>query len=617
MTLRPSALAPRLLLLAPLLLAPGCTTLVCGAGTEEVDGVCVAVPDPVFDDDDATSDDDDALDDDDSADDDDAIDDDDSAGDDDDSTPLGPPPPPVFPETVGTVSITVVTADAPYAGTDSNTLSVCLTATDCFSLNIPDVNDYERGATGVLHFEGVGLPRTSIDRVELRSANGTDRWEPSCLAVQLDGEPVYCEPLSGLYFGEEAGELESWIDPAGLHTTCASCFPDTLTHGPMLGALEPDGARVWVRTDATRLVGLRVSDDLDLTDAPVVAWAWTSPLNDYAATLQATGLAPDTDYYYGVEVDGVLSGLARPFTTGPAPGAPGLTRFAFGSCSKADDQPIFATVAAEEPDIFLFVGDNHYGNTGVVDALRWNYRWSLERPERAALAATTSTLATWDDHDYTGNNTDATAPGRAHALRVFGEYWANPSVGTAAIPGTFFLQSHGDVDFVVLDDRYHRGLDGSILGGEQQQWLLDVLSASTATFKFVVTGSQWTADGSADSWASFVPQRDVIFDHIRDEGIDGVVLLSGDVHRSEFRVIDRTSAGAYDLPELTSSPLANSNSGCPNEGEIQVCADSSDYYIVVDVDTLAADPTLEARMMDVAGTQIGTYSTTLSALSVP
>jgi len=611
--------APAALAALVLLLAPGCPTLVCGEGTEEVDGVCVPVADPVFDDDDAIDDDDATIDDDDSSsDDDDATsDDDDSSGDDDDSTPLEPPPPPVYPSTVGTVSITVATADAPYAGTDDNTLSVCLTATDCFSLNVPDVNDYERGSTGVLHFEDVGLPRADIDRVEIRSTSGADRWEPSCLAVQLDGEPVYCEPLSGLYFGEEPDELESWIDPGGLHTTCGSCYPDVLTHGPMLGGLEPDGARVWARTDATRLVGLRVSADADLTTAPVVAWAWPSPLDDYAVTLQATGLAPDTDYYYGVEVDGALTTSAVPFTTGPAPGTSGTTRFAFGSCSKADDQPIFATIAAEDPDLFLFVGDNHYGNTGVVDALRWNYRWSLERPERAALAATTSTLATWDDHDYTGNNTDATAPGRANALRVFDEYWANPSLGAPGIPGTFFVQSHGDVDFILLDDRYHRGLDGSILGGDQQQWLLDVLSASTATFKFVVTGSQWTADGSNDSWASFVPQRDVILDHIRDEGIDGVVLLSGDVHRSEFRVIERGSVGGYDLPELTSSPLANTNSGCPNEAEIQLCADSNDYYIVVDVDTLAFDPSIEARMVDVAGTEIGSFSTTLSALTVP
>ncbi len=581
--------------------------------------------DTVADDDDLTAGDDDTGDDDTGDDDtgDDDSGDDDSADDDDATDPLpGPiaapqPPPPSFPSTIDTVSITIVTADLAYAGTDENQLSVCLSDTDCFSLDTPELNDHERGETNVHHYEGTGLPRASVDRVQIRSANGVDRWEPSCLAVQFDGEPVFCSPLTGLQFGEESDELQSWTAPNGLSLDCTSCDPDVLTHGPMIGALEPDGGRIWARTDATRLLGLRVSETSDLTDAVVVDWAWTSPLNDYSATLQVGNLAPDTLYWYGVQVDGELKGPARELTTAPPLGASGAMSFAFGSCSKVEDQPIFAVIAAEDPDYFVFVGDNHYGNTGVTDALRWHYRWSLERPERADLLATTPTIAIWDDHDYVGNNTDATGVGRDNALRVFGEYWANPSVGTAALPGVFFRQSHGDVDFFMLDDRYHRGLDDSILGAAQQQWLIDELAASTATFKLVASGSQWTADGSNDSWASFVTQRDVIFDSIRDAGIDGVVLLSGDVHRSEFRVIERASAGGYDLPELTSSPLANVNSPCPNEAEILACEDSDDYFVVVDIDTLAADPTLQARMIDASGVLLATYSTSLSALTVP
>lgn len=265
----------------------------------------------------------------------------------------------------------------------------------------------------------------------------------------------------------------------------------------------------------------------------------------------------------------------------------------------------------------LFVGDNHYGNTDNVDALRWHYRWSRERPERAALLAATPILATWDDHDYVGNNTDATAPGRGRALRVFEEYWANPSAGIPNVPGTFFRHSVGDVDFLVLDGRYHRGLDDSLLGGPQQAWLLDELEASTATFKLVAVGSQWTADGSADSWASYVSQRDVILDGIRDRGIDGVVLLSGDVHRSEFRVIERESVGGCDLPELTSSPLATFNSPCPNEAEIEHCEDTGSFAIVIDLGTDRSDPLLEASLIDVDGDVRATFVRTLSELSVP
>lgn len=572
---------------------------------------------PLDDDDTTTLDDDDAGDDD-STDDDDVGDDD--SGDDDDITvppgpiPVDPPPAPTYSDTVGTVSVTLVTADAPFAGTDSNALSLCLTETDCFTLNIADVNDQERGATDVYHVEGAALPRASIDRVELRSANGSDRYEPSCLAVQLDGEPVYCSLLSGLYFGEEGDELASWIDPQGLHLGCTTCDPAVLTHGPMLGAPRVDGARVWARTDATRLVGLEVGSASDLADAVTVDWAWPSPLDDYAAHLSATNLPAGSDWWGAVTVDGVRQGAPFPIAV---PESAGPLTFAFGSCSKDESQPVFATIDALDPDLFVFVGDNHYGNTDVVDALRWNYRWSLERPERAALLRATPTLATWDDHDYVGNNTDATAPGRANALRVFQEYWANPGAGAEGVPGVFTTATVGAVEFFLLDDRYHRGLDASVLGGPQQQWLLDRLAASDATFKFLVSGSQWTADGSNDSWAPYVAQRDVILDFVRDQGISGVVLLSGDVHRSEFRVIERASAGGYDLPELTSSPLANNNSPCPDEDEILDCVDDRDLFVAVTVDPTALDPTLVATMHDVSGATLATYATTLSALTVP
>jgi alkaline phosphatase D len=577
-------------------------------------------PQPVDDDD--AADDDDATaapddDDDATSDDDDAIDDDDS-GDDDDATPpvgplaVDPPPVPTPAAVVQTVSVTLVTADVAFAGTDDNQLWLCLTETDCFRLNVADVNDQERGATDRYHFEGLSLDRAAIDRVELRSENGEDRWEPACLAVQLDGLPSHCRQFSGEQFGIEDDELQSWMDPAGLTLSCTACDPEPLTHGPMLGPSEPDAVRVWARTDATRLVGLRLDADADLSDAPVVAWAYPSATNDYAVALTGPLLLPDTTYHYGLEVDGVLQAGPTPVRTAPLPAAPEPLRFAYGSCSKFDEQPIFDTIAAEEPDLFLFVGDNHYGNTDVVDALRWNYRHMRAIPPRRNLIGRTPTLATWDDHDFTGNNTDATEPGRGDALRVFGEYWANPSAGTPATPGTFFAHQHGAVDFFFVDDRYHRGLDDSILGAPQQQWLIDQLLDSTATFKFVVCGSRWTAEGSNDSWASFLEQRDVIFDALADAGVTGVVLLSGDIHRSDLRWIDRP--GAYALPELTSSPLANLSGACSPDAE-QVGCYSGISFVLVDVDPSAPDPTLSAVVLDEAGDVRVELTTTLSELS--
>jgi alkaline phosphatase D len=386
----------------------------------------------------------------------------------------------------------------------------------------------------------------------------------------------------------------------------------------MVGAVTDSSARLLLRTEATRRVAVWAGPaDEGAAGASVAAYLYPSPRTDFTAEAVIEGLEPSTEYLYWLEIDGRTIGSFHQLTTAPAPGVAGLLDVAFGSCTRSDEQPIFAAVAAEEPDLFLFLGDNHYANSDDLGALRWYYRWGLERPARAALATTTSTLATWDDHDFVGNNTDGSAPGRDTALRAFQEYWANPSAGTGETPGVFFSHSWGDVDLFLVDDRYHRGLNGSMLGAGQLQWLKDSLDASTATFKLLACGSQWTAEGSGDSWATFLDERDELFDFIRDRRIDGVVLLSGDVHRSELRLIDRSAAGSYDLPELVSSPMANSNSSCRESDELRGCFNTGNYFIDLQIDTTAADPVLVARMLDEAGVELADWTILRSELEVP
>jgi len=508
------------------------------------------------------------------------------------------PGPPEFPPTIGTLSVSVRTGAGVNDGSNANRMSVCLNATRCFPLDIAEVNDFRRGETDAYAFEGVALARSAVDRVELRSQNGTDAWRPTCLQLAFDGEPVYCETnLPGL-FGAGAGENQSWTDPNGLHLACNTCWPAPLTHGPMLGAVEEDRARVWLRTDATRRVALRLSDG----GASVpVAWAYPTAARDFTAVLEAGGLSPGRAYAYQIEVDGVAAlPAALPLVTSPRAGARGAWSFAFGSCTKHDAQPIFSVIGAGEPDAFLFVGDNHYGNTSDLGALRWHYRWALARPQRAALLARTPTIAVWDDHDYTGNNADGTAAGKRVARRAFSEFWAHRSYGSPSGEGIYHRWDRGDVSFFLLDDRTWRGLDG-MLGAEQTEWLLDELEASDAVFKVVASGSQWTREGSDDSWAAFPLARDALFAGLRARGIEGVVLLSGDVHRAELRLILQGTDGGYDLPELTSSPLANDPSPCGADSELLGCFDDDNFFIRVDVDTTKADPTLRAAIVDETG----------------
>src|SRR3546814_12696406 len=61
-------------------------------------------------------------------------------------------------------------------------------------------------------------------------------------------------------------------------------------------------------------------------------------------------------------------------------------------------------------------------------------------------------------------------------------------------------------------------------------------------------------------WSSDVCSSDLgrteLFDFIRDEGIGGVVCISGDSHMGELNCIPRSQQGVYDIYDFCSSPLA-------------------------------------------------------------
>lgn len=528
------------------------------------------------------------------------------------------PPPPTFPPRIGHLSFAVRTGSGANDGTDSNTLSLCLNETRCFTMNVADVNDFRRGELDVYHFDGVDIPRSSVDRVELRSSNGADAWRPTCVEMQWDGEPVHCaDGLTGI-FGNATGELSRWRDPAGVHRGCRSCYPDPITHGPVVGAVSSQSARIMLRSDATRRVVLRVLDEARPGDPPRRLVGDPLPGDDFTLQFHVTGLAPAHAYNAEVEVDGRPSVARARFRTAPGEGSGGALRLALGSCARDDNQPIFARVAAQRPDLFVWVGDNHYGNTGDLGSLWWFYRRALEIPERAAMLANTPGLAVWDDHDYVGNNTDRTSPGRAQALRAFTDYQPNGAWGQPADAGVYFRARWGDVDIFMLDVRYSRdppgGAGARIISEAQHAWLEAELMRSTATFRLIASGTNFSA-GAGESWSQYPASRDRLFNFLATNRIGGVVLLSGDVHRSHLRRIRRS--GAYDLPEIVSSPLANTTSACPStapDATQVACFNAGPSFVMLEVDTRASDPRLDARILDAAGAERGRMQVLRSTL---
>jgi alkaline phosphatase D len=364
----------------------------------------------------------------------------------------------------------------------------------------------------------------------------------------------------------------SWAQAAGRND---EGYPRVM-QGPMVGTVTEHGALVWLRLSGEYPVVLEYGTDFALTSfhssAPIVS----RKSNDYTIVVALEGLEPTTEYFYRVLVNGEGDKYLKEFPpfrfkTAPKTGTATSFRVAFGSCPKFQDdrvQPIWPVISELQADLFLWIGDNIYGDSLDPDILREEYRRQRDVPGLQPLLRNTSHLAVWDDHDFALNNHDRTNPIKNQSLDVFKDYWANPSYGLPDVPGVFFSYTYGDVDFFFVDDRYFRDPNEdpdtatkTMLGAAQFEWLQAELRKSTAIFKVIVSGSGFSASKGegGDSWAAFMHERDRLFDFIRDQEIAGVVLMSGDSHIGELNVIPWSDHGGYDLYDLVSSPLAQRN----------------------------------------------------------
>ncbi len=383
--------------------------------------------------------------------------------------------------------------------------------------------------------------------------------------------------------------------------------PAYLQLAPMLGHVGPNEARIWVKATGGARVAVRVSESADLAGAREVAGPELQPETFFTATVVVPGLKAGTRYFYTVLLDGQPA-LARPwpaFTTAPADGARGKLRFAFGSCAGEPWMPAatWAELEAGTPvDLVLSLGDNHYADT--TDPAKQHAAFVAHRGNAGfrALFQRTPLYAIWDDHDFGKNDGDGTLPGKEDSLRTFTQFFANPGAGEPDNPGIYFKFTRGDVDFFLLDNRYHRSPvkardDGTKtqLGAKQLAWLKRELVASKATLKIIACGGEWQTHGIGDSWKSYAREEQEIFDHLAAHGIRNVLLLSGDRHfAAGYHVRKR-------FIEVTSGPLGSGRGSNHPTPEMFTYYSGGKYFCIYDIDTAATPPavTLEIRQTGV------------------
>ncbi|MEQ9316144.1 MAG: alkaline phosphatase D family protein [Henriciella sp.] len=387
----------------------------------------------------------------------------------------------------------------------------------------------------------------------------------------------------------------------------------------MIGAPGPNHFTVWVRASGAFPVTLEYSTDRSFRSYQQGSTETASAENNLCVTLKAEGLEPDTRYWYRLKFAGEpdkFQPLAH--STRTAPAGPSRFRVAFGSCCRIQLDPvqrIWNVARVLEPDMFVWLGDNIYADSDQEQTLVDLYGRGRVVERIEPFLRSTPQLATWDDHDFGYNDSDGLSPFKDMALKVFRNFWPNPSYGEDDNPGIYFKQSYGGVDFFILDGRYHRdptnrpdNAQKTMLGARQKAWLKRELKASKAPFKILASGGGWSSaenEDGGDSWAVYMTERNEIFDFIRDEQISGVVCISGDSHMGELNCIPRSEEGGYDIYDFCSSPLAqqpaNKNTRQTPEVRIRDTWTRSVNLGLIEFDLSGEQPVLTYNLYDSLG----------------
>ncbi|KXS21147.1 hypothetical protein M427DRAFT_130714 [Gonapodya prolifera JEL478] len=176
-------------------------------------------------------------------------------------------------------------------------------------------------------------------------------------------------------------------------------------------------------------------------------------------------------------------------------------------------------------------------------------------------------VATWDDHEVTDNswkngaaNHNSTLQGpysvrKMNAIKAYFEWIPIRQLDLSGKVGRSF--SIGNLFDLIMIDTRHWGRDltdiysntalvgnmstwtnRTMEGFDQEWWIKDTLSDSKQR------GSKWRGD-NFDAWNGYVASRQRLINRIKDEKIENVVILSGDIH-SNWVLDIRDTEGSYD-----------------------------------------------------------------------
>ena len=362
------------------------------------------------------------------------------------------------------------------------------------------------------------------------------------------------------------------------------------------GQPRPDGVVLWTRLTGDGLpertpVRWEVADDEAFTRVVARGVETAEAASAHSVHAEPAGLAPGRWYHYRFSALGDRSTVGRT-RTAPAPDAAATLSFALASCQRYDvgHYAAWRQIAADQPDVIVFVGDYIYesamrndairpfegGNVRTLDGYRARYATYKSDPLLQAAHACAPWLMVWDDHevqnDYAGLQGPDLAPNfAARRAAAYQAYWEHMPFPKSARPVDADMRIYGRLDWGrlarihLLDDRQYRdpqacpkpGRGGTnttpladcpayrdpkrtLLGFPQERWMAEGWDTqrpwNLVVQQTLMSRFSWSdpARGGgtywSDGWDGYAPSRDRLLAPVAARNLSGVVVLGGDVH---------------------------------------------------------------------------------------
>ena len=315
------------------------------------------------------------------------------------------------------------------------------------------------------------------------------------------------------------------------------CFSQSISLGPIIGAMKSDGFSMYVRSTDASNVELKLSANQSFSQSS----SFSGLINvnkDSSVVISVTGLQPNTLYYYRVYLDNSLS-YTSSVKTFNLDGSRDDLVFGVGSCVfPSYSSHVLNSFNLHSPSFFIYTGDwtypdYSYGTSSnlypsMPGKIESSYHDRYSDTNVANLFSTIPVDYVYDDHDFikdncsgssysnssynsitnTTNFLETTYPDslKSKVVAAYMDYFPHYNLPDTS-SGIYHSFMVGNSEFFVLDLRYNRTSNTNcftldpvsgewsytpdsthtILGDSQKSWLSNELLNSTADWKFIIS----------------------------------------------------------------------------------------------------------------------------------